>query len=287
MHQLQIQMKFFIMFAYRTASAMTNPVQNIHEASTKTTRGTEHVEALARGLKVLQAFDQAHRRFSLSQVARRVALPRATVRRILYTLETLGFVARDEKLFWLTPDVLKLANAYLTSNGLSQALQAVCEEVTGTLAQACSAAVLMDGNAVFVARARPASILSVGLEVGYRLPFYCTSVGRILSSGLADEALDKALGDLEPKALTDHTLTDIALIRSAILTARHQGYCIVDQEAETGFRSIAVPVRRPDGQIAAALNIGAHAETVSIGRMIDDFLPVLEEAAGRAGSLIC
>lgn len=249
-------------------------------------RGVEHVEALARGLKVLQVFDQAHRRLSLSQVSVLAALPRATVRRILYTLETLGFVGRDEKLFWLTPDVLKLANAYLTSNGLTQVLQAICEDVTGALGQSCSAAVLKNGDAVFVARAKPASILSVGLEVGYRLPFYCTSVGRILSSGLDEEALDARLQELEPRALTDHTLTDKALIRSAILTARHQGYCIVDQEAETGFRSIAVPVQRHGGQAAAALNIGAHAESVSIGRMIDDFLPVLKEAAGRAGSLI-
>lgn len=249
-------------------------------------RGPEHVEALARGLKVLQAFDQANRTLGLSQVSDLVGLPRATVRRILHTLETLGFVGRDEKRFWLTPDVLKLANAYLTSNGLTQVLQTVCEEVTGALGQSCSAAVLKGGDAIFIARAKPASILSVGLEVGYRLPLYCTSVGRILVSGLGEEALDSLLQDLNPLALTDHTLTDKALIRSAILTAGHQGYCIVDQEAETGFRSIAVPVRHPGGAVAAALNIGAHAESVSVGYMIDELLPILKGAADRAGSMI-
>lgn len=254
--------------------------------SNETKRGVEHVEALARGLTVLQAFDQANRSLSLSQVSALVGLPRATVRRILHTLETLGFVDRDDKRFRVTPDVLKLANAYLTSNGLTQVLQTVCDDVTGALGQSCSAAVLKDGDAVFIARAKPSSILSVGLEVGYRLPYYCTSVGRIMSSGLDDAALENLLRDLEPRALTEHSLTDKALIRAAILTARHQGYCIVDQEAETGFRSIAVPVRRRDSGVAAALNIGAHAESVSIGRMIDEFLPVLKDAAGRAGTLI-
>lgn len=265
---------------------MTQSRQGAMNKSDESKRGTEHVEALARGLKVLQVFDQTNRSLSLSQVAERVGLPRATVRRILHTLKTLGFVGRDEKRFWLTPDVLRLANAYLTSNGLTRVLQTVCEEVTATLGQSCSAAVLKDSDAVFIARAKPASILSVGLEVGYRLPFYCTSVGRILTSGLDDGALDKLLQDLVPRALTKHTLTDRALIRSVILTARHQEYCIVDQEAEAGFRSIAVPVRHRGGGIVAALNIGGHAESVSIGRMIDEFLPVLRDAAGRAGTLV-
>jgi len=254
--------------------------------SSETKGGTEHVEALARGLNVLQAFDQTHRSLSLTQVAERVALPRATARRLLHTLETLGFVGRDEKRFWLTPDVLRLANAYLTSNGLTHVLQTVCEDVTRALGQSCSAAVLKDDDAVFIARAKPASLLSVGLEVGYRLPVYCTSVGRILISELGEEALEAKLLELKPRALTEQTLTDKALIRAAILTARHQGYCIVDQEAETGFRSIAVPARSPGGAIVAAINIGAHAESVSVGRMIDEFLPVLLGAADRAGSMI-
>jgi len=249
-------------------------------------RGPDYVEALARGLSVLQAFGEAGGGLGLSEIAGRVDLPRATVRRTLFTLAALGFVARDDKRFRLTPDVLKLANAYLTSNGLSQVLQAACEQVTARLGQACSAAVLKDKEVVFIARARSQGILSVGLEVGYRLPVHCTSVGRAILSGHGDEDLDLALRDLDPVALTERTLTDAGSIKAAILSARFQGYCIVDQEAEIGFRSIAVPVRRKDGAVAAALNIGAHAETVSIGRMIDEFLPVLLEAAARAEKLI-
>lgn len=249
-------------------------------------RGTNYVEALARGLSVLQVFDHANSKLSLSEIARLVDLPRATVRRILFTLGALGFVGRDQKLFWLTPDVMKFARAYLTSNGLSQILQRSCEQVTSELGQACSAAILKDPEIVFIARAKPAGIVAIDLDVGYRLPAYCTSVGRVMMADLSDAALEDVLRDLEPKALTEMTVIDPDLIKAAILATRVQGYCIVDQEAETGFRSIAVPVRRQDGSIVAAINVGAHAERVSLGRMMDEFLPILRHAAQRAAELI-
>jgi len=260
--------------------------RNEEEQAIADARGTDYVEALARGLKVLQAFDHVNTRLSLSEIARAVDLPRATVRRNLFTLGALGFVARDQKLFWLTPNVLKFATAYLTSNGLSQILQNSCEQVAGQLDQGCSAAVLKDSEVVFIARAKQERILSVGLEVGYRLPCYCTSVGRIIMSGLDDDDLDPMLQGLNLVARSNMTLTDPDRIKAAVLAARVQDYCIVDQEAESGYRSIAVPVRRCDGKIVAALNIGAHAESVSIGRMIDEFLPVMREAAEEAGKLI-
>lgn len=246
----------------------------------------EYVESLARGLSVLQAFGDGEGTLSLADVARRVDLPRASVRRILFTLTELGFVAQHDRQFSLTPDVLKFARAYLAANGVSRVLQGVCEDVTLHTGEACSAAVRRDLEVVFIARARPEGILTVGLEIGYRLPAHCTSVGRVLMAGLSDPQLDGLLASTSPEAVTERTRTDIDLIKAAILTARSQGYCIVDQEAEIGFRSIAVPVRRLDGEVVAALNIGAPADRISIGRMIDGFLPVLTKAADRAGALV-
>ncbi|MEM8813330.1 MAG: IclR family transcriptional regulator C-terminal domain-containing protein [Pseudomonadota bacterium] len=249
-------------------------------------RSSDHVESLARGLSVIQAFETADQGLSLAEIARKVDLSRATVRRIVLTLQSLGLVAADRKRFTLTPDVLRLAQAYLTSDGQSRVLQSACEEVTANTGHACSAAVLKDRDVVFVARARAPGILTIDLEPGYRLPAHCTAVGRVILSGLQSDALDRILGDGPLVARTDRTATNPDHVKAAIVTAGVQGYCLVDGEAEEGFRSLAVPVRRHDERILGALNIGAPAERISLGRMIDDLRPVLIAAAGRAGRLI-
>ena len=126
----------------------------------------------------------------------------------------------------------------------------------------------------------------MGLEVGYRLAAYSSAVGRVLLGGLDDADLDAYLARITPQRLTPHTVTDKAVLRAMIVTDRSQGYSLVDQEAEAGFRSIAVPVRRQRRGMACALHIGLHAERASIGRILDEFLPLLRAGAQEAGELI-
>jgi IclR family pca regulon transcriptional regulator len=94
-----------------------------------------------------------------------------------------------------------------------------------------------------------------------------------------EEELDAYLVRLHVTALTPYTETDKSVLKALIVTDRKQGYSLVDQEAESGFRSIAVPVRRHDGAIVAAMNVGAHVDRISVGKMIDTFLPLLRAGA--------
>ena len=247
---------------------------------------TDFIESLDRGLRVFELFGADLRPMTLSDLAKAADLPRATARRILFTLERAGYVASDGKLFTLTPRVLVLAASFLSSNQVVAVLQPVLDRLASTAQEISSLAVLDGSEVIFIARASPARVFSAGIDLGYRLPAYCTSVGRAMLGKYANGDLAAALSAMELKALTPFTVTDRELLLATIMTDREKGYSLVDREAEPGFRSISVPVRRYDGEIVAAINMGAHVDRVSTGEMIDRFLPLLREAADSVKSML-
>jgi IclR family transcriptional regulator, pca regulon regulatory protein len=249
-------------------------------------RATDFVESLDRGLRLLQAFGATSGPMTLSDVARCADLPRATARRILFTLVHGGFVSTDGKLFSLTPHVLTLAGSYLRSNQVVAVLQPVLDRIA-TAAQEISSLAVLDGDeVVFIARGSPARVFSTGLDIGYRLPAFCTSVGRAMLGQFDDAELAKRLKVMRREPLTPHTVTDPKRLLAAIAADREKGFSLVDREAEPHFRSISVPVRRYDGTIVAAINMGAHVDRVPIKELIDRFLPLLRAGAEGAKGLL-
>jgi len=241
--------------------------------------GPEFLEALARGLRVIEAFGRDRRQLTLSDTARAVDLPRASVRRTLNTLVQLGYAATDGRLFRLTPRILTLAGSYLLSNPISEILQPTVEKISAEVKEACSCAVLDGDDVVMIAHASPNRLVAVSAQIGLRIPAVASSLGRVMLAALDDRALDKFLGRIKPIKLTPATVTDKSELRKAILKARADGHSLVDQEVEIGFRSIAVPLRRLDGTVIAALNIGVHSERSSLATMHKTFLPKLTETA--------
>jgi len=248
--------------------------------------GRDFLEILARGLRVLAAFGQERARLTISDVAQLVGLNRAAARRILFTLERLGYLESDGRTFRLTPRVLTFAQSYLSSSVVPAVMQPIVERISAQAGENCSAAVLHDLDVVFVARATPVRIVSIGLEVGYRIPAHFTAVGRVLLGELADDVLDGRLARIDPRPATDRTIVDKVRLREAILAARRQGYALVSEEAEQGFASIAVPVHRHDGSAACAIHVGVHVDRVPPARMLDEFLPLLQAGAAEARTML-
>ncbi|MGY3546634.1 IclR family pca regulon transcriptional regulator [Bradyrhizobium sp. USDA 4472] len=242
-------------------------------------RATDFVEALDRGLRLLQCFGTNAGPMTLSDLARAADLPRATARRMLFTLQRGGFAAGDGKLFTLTPHVLTLAASYLRSNQLVTVLQPVLDRVATAANEISSLAVLDGDEVVFIARSSPARMFSGGLEIGYRLPAFCTSVGRAMLGEFDDVACLARLEAMKREALTPQTVTDPKRLLALVAADRAQNYSLVDREAEPHFRSISVPVRRYDDVIVAAINMGAHVDRVPVQELIDRFLPLLREGA--------
>jgi len=249
-------------------------------------RATDFVESLDRGLRLLQAFGESTAPMTLSEIARVADLPRATARRILFTLQHGGYVASDGKLFALTPQVLTLAGSYLRSNPIVSVLQPVLDEIAIAAQEISSLAVLDAHDVVFVARGSPTRMFSGGVDIGYRLPCFCTAVGRALLGRFGDAELKARLASMKREALTRETVTDPKRLLAAIVADRERGYSVVDREAEPHFRSIAVPVKRYDGAIVAAINIGAHVDRVSTAEMAKRFLPLLRRGAADVKSRI-
>lgn len=230
----------------------------------------DYSEALERGLLVLTAFEHAEERLSQSQVARKLGLPRATVRRALLTLTHLGYVALEDRSYRLAPKVLTLATAYLTTNPVSRVLQPVCDALCEEFGASCTVAVLDGPAATMIARALPNQLLAIGQGLGYRVPAARSALGRVLISALDEEARRQYLLEHE-----GHDEEALAQIETALSDVRRQGYAYVANEVEVGFHSVAVPLRRWDDTQIAALNVGTSVERIPEEQMLDRVLPVL------------
>lgn len=238
-----------------------------------------YVSSLARGLTVIQAFGPERPRMTLSEVAEITHLTRAAARRFLLTLVTLGYARMEGKQFELTPKVLSLGYAYLSSKPFWDIAQPYLAELASTIHEACSISVLDGQEIVYVARVPAKRIMSVSLGIGVRLPAYCTSMGRVLLSGLSEEELDAYLASADLHKLTPNTRTDPEELRRIITRVRCDGYAIVDQELEEGLRSTAVPLHDRQGRIIAATNINGHASRVSVDEVRVHYLPSLQKTA--------
>jgi IclR family pca regulon transcriptional regulator len=235
--------------------------------------------SLVRGLAVIQAFSREAPALTISQISQATGIPRAAVRRCLYTLRTLGFAdSLDGRLYELRPRIMALGFAYLHSLPISQVSQPVLRRISSQLQESCSIAVLDGDDIVYVARASVSRIMTVDLHVGSKLPAAFTSMGRVLIAHRPEE-LDERLTRIRFEPFTPHTIRDAAALRAELVRIRENGYSIVDQELELGLSSIAVPILAADGTAVAALNVGAHASRMPTAAMIAEILPILREAA--------
>ena len=202
----------------------------------------DYVGALAAGLEVLQAFDAEHARMTLSEVAARTEMDRAKARRFLLTLHALGFVKRSGRQFELTPRVLQLGYAYQASNNYRAVILQHLEDITAELGESSSLAVLDSDDVVYVLRSSARHrLMAITLSVGTRLPAAYTSMGRVLLGQLSEAELDAYFARVTLHAFTALSVTRPAALKEEIIKAREQGYAIVDQELDSGLRSVAVP----------------------------------------------
>ena len=241
--------------------------------------GDSYVQSFARGLGVIHSFSADAPQQTLSDVAARTGLTRAGARRILLTLQTLGYVESDGRLFRLTPRILELGFAYLSSMPLWNLAEPVMEDVVDKVRESCSAAVLDGLDVVYVMRVHTHKIMRSHLGIGSRLPACWTSMGRMLLAGLPDDVLESRLRTLKMERFTQHTIVELPELLARIRQARSQGWCLVNQELEEGLISLAAPLTNRAGQTVAALNLSGQANRTSAEMMQTQMLPVLLAAA--------
>lgn len=248
-------------------------------------REAEFVRSLGRGLAVIRAFSRESPTLTLSEVSQKTGLTRAASRRYLLTLQELGYVGSNGRHFVLRPQVLALGYAYLSSLNVGEIAERHMEALVEKVHESCSASVLDGTDIVYVARVPTRRIMTIALAVGTRLPAHATSMGRVLLSELSEADLQQYFDSVTLNRLTPRTVVEPDRLRTILQEIRRQGWALVDQELEDGVRSVAVPIRRgPRDATQAAINVSAHAARVSVERLRDEFLPLLQEAAAQIGA---
>jgi IclR family pca regulon transcriptional regulator len=242
--------------------------------------------SLARGLAVLTAFSDQRRTLTIAQISHKTGIPRAAVRRCLHTLKQLGYASSDANNYSLKPKVLTLGYSYLSSTPLAVSAQPCLDHISRTLHESCSLAVLESGQVLYVARSSASRIMSVALNVGSRLPAYCTSLGRAILAFLPEADLEDYFEQTELRAYTEQTVVSQRRLREILAGVRLAGYAVLEEELEVGLRSIAVPVRGASGSVVAALNIGAQATRVTRAQMEQEFLPLLLKGSQELSALL-
>lgn len=247
-------------------------------------RSTDFIQSLERGLLVINSFSRLHPSQTLSDVAQRTGLTRATARRVLLTLAELGYVQQSGRTFALTPRVLDLGYSFLSSFRLPDVAQPAMERLVEDVRESSSLSVLDGADVVYVARVPTTRIMTISLALGSRLPAYPTSMGRVLLAGLGADGLARYLETTELVPLTARTITNRDELLRVIDKARVDGFALVDQELEEGVRSIAAPIRNARGDVLAAINVSCHATRASVADMRRQLLPRLLDAAAEIGA---
>jgi IclR family pca regulon transcriptional regulator len=243
----------------------------------------DFVLSLARGLAVIEAFQDQQAGVTVAEVAARTGLSRAAVRRLLITLELLGYASHSGSVYRLGPRVLRLGFSFLSSYSLAALASPILEELSSEFHESCSLSILEDDEIVYVARSATKRIMSVNLFLASRLPAYCTSMGRVLLAALPKSDLEQYFKRVSLKPFTARTIVSKPALRAEIDRVREQGYALIDEELELGLRALAVPIVTRSGQTVAAMNTGVHVSRVTQKAMLNRFLPRLQQRARILG----
>ena len=244
------------------------------------------IAGLEKGLSMIECFDDANPRLTASQAGLRCGLSRTAARRYLLTLEHLGYVAGDGKLFWLTPRVLRLGQSYLESARLPRIVQPFLQRVTAGTQESSYVSVMDGDDIIYLARNGANRAMNTGYVLGARVPAQVTAAGMLLLSLRALEWQNNWLATHELKTYTSFTIASKDRMRVELARVRAQGWAVSEQQLELNHRGIAVPLRDRHGDVAGALSVTMPMGHESSEDAVARVLSVLSETAQAMRNLI-
>lgn len=250
----------------------------------RTGNDRDHIQSIERGFAVLLAFDELSPSPTATEVAQRTGLSRPAVRRILLTLQNLGYVRAEGQRWVLSPRVLTIGQHFAATNSLVEVAQPHLLRVAERTGESASLAQLDGVDVIYVARVHARRVLSLNVDIGTRLPVHATSMGRVLAAWADAGAVERIIDEGGLPPLTSRTITDPIAFRDVLHQVRTDGYAIVDGELEEGFLSASVPVRDAKGAVRAAIAHSTSRARSTPDEVRRDVLPVLQEVALDIGS---
>ena len=240
----------------------------------------DFIEALARGLDVIRAFQPGQPVMTLASVAAAAGLARPTARRMLLTLQELGYVRAADGGFELTPRVLDLGMSYVLSRGLWEVARPHMEALVAQTHESSSIAQLDGSDIVYVARVAVPKIIALAVTIGTRFPAMQTSLGKVLLAALPSAEVDRVLAEPSRSGIVPRWQPDANERAAALREVRARGWALTDEQLAPGIRSVAVPLRDGDGRVIAALNVNSHAAETPLEVLTGQHLPLLLQTAG-------
>lgn len=244
------------------------------------------IAGLERGLSLLETFTESNSRQTAAQAGQHCGLTRTAARRYLLTLQHLGYVASDGKLFWLTPKVMRLGQFYLDSARLPRIAQPALQRLAMGTKETAYVSVLDGDEIIFIARNGSNRSMNTGFVLGARVPLHVTAPGILMLALQSDEAIERWLAADKLKTFTSHTLTDQALLRTRIKTIRMQDWSLSEQQLDLSYRGVAVPLRDRRGEVVAALSVSMPMQFEASQAAVDRVLPMLKVTAQSLRNLI-
>ena len=246
------------------------------------------IKSLNKGLIILEAFARAAEPLSLQKISKNLGISPTTMFRFLYTLEKIGYIEREEisKTYKLTPKVLALGHAIFHSSDLWQITHPYLVKTSKLLNETLNMAILDGTDILYLDRIKTQKIIGINLEIGSKLPVYCTSMGRVLLSGLSFEEAHDILLKSKREKFTARTLTDIKTIEKLLQKTKKEDYALNDGELAPELKSIAAPIRSESGRIVAAVNIAVNASQYDVSKMKDALLPELRKITGTISAAL-
>ncbi len=245
----------------------------------------DQVTALAKGLAIIEMFNQNRRSVTISDAAAATGVTRAAARRYLLSLVQLGYAFHDGKYFSLTPRVMRLGHPYLALTPYAKLLQFYAEELGRQTGESSTGAILEGDEAVVVAHQDPVRFVSMIMTIGTRLPLYSTAVGRVFLAFGDRSWAERYLETATMVARTARSLTSKEQLREALEAVRANGHAVIDEEMELGLRSLAVPILNNSGQLKAAMTVAVNASKYTRKQLIKEMLPHLEKVQNAFGAM--
>lgn len=264
----------------------TIAAKRARDASAEGEKPAEFVEALAKGIGILECFDASNPEMTLSEIARKVGLSPAAARRSLITLTALGYVGRNNKRFHLRPKIMTLGSAFYFSARIDEVIQPFLRDLVAKFGDASSVGTLDGKDVIYIAHSSVQRARRAAAVVGARYPAYATSLGRVLLAGLTDEKLDNYFDGLVMEPLTPRTLANPAALRAEIDRVRETHYSTTVDQLDYGITALAVPICSLDGRTIAALNTSGYSGMIDAEYLISERLPELRATASTVAQTL-
>lgn len=248
---------------------------------------TPSVPAVERTLAIFEILSQARLGLTLSELARRVQVPKSSLHCVLLTLERTGYVHRNRRTgrYLLALKLFSIANAALSGLKLREVaepfLRALMDETQLTI----HLAILERSEAVLVEKVEPPGMIRLATWVGKRMDVHCTAVGKALAASLTDEQLHAVIHERPLLRHNDNTIVSIVKLKKELARVKQMGYAVDDEEEEIGLRCIGAPIMEGTGRAVAAISIGGTTGQITESNVARLAERVRQTASGIAEAL--